>query len=127
MQSTQNRVENKYKSKLIHPKINVIISDNIPKELLPTRSISHHMDTVPAVSLPNKVLHTMTPEKNEGFNRKIQEMLKKGLIQESLMPFAAPTPKKDGEWTMCIDSKAIKKIMYISITKDGCHNGLLKW
>ena len=43
----------------------------------------------------------------------MQELFDRGLIEESLSPCVAPenfTPKKGGQWIMCIDSKDINNI-----------------
>ena len=71
------------------------------------------MDLIPEASLPNKVVHRMISAESEELNRHVNELLQKGLIRESLSPCAilvVLAPKKNGEWRMCIDSRAINKI-----------------
>jgi hypothetical protein len=90
-----------------------IIVDELPHSLPPMRSVSHHIDLIPGASLPNKETYRLTPQENEEVKRQVQDLLDKGLVRESLSPCVVPTvlsPKKDGGWRMCTDSRAINKI-----------------
>ena len=91
-----------------------IAVEDIPDGLQPVRSISHCMDLIPVASFPNKAPYRLTPTENEELNRQVHELLQKGLIRESLSPCVVSTilvPKMNGEWRMCTDSRAIKKII----------------
>ena len=87
-----------------------IVAEDISDGLPSIRSISHCMDLILGASFPNKAPYRLTPTKNEELNRQVYELLQKGLIRESLSPCVVPAvlaPKKNGEWRMCIDSRAI--------------------
>jgi hypothetical protein len=84
--------------------------------LPPIISIIHHIDLIPGASLPNKAAHRLMPQENEEVKRQVQDLMEKGLVRESLSPCVVPTvlsPKKDGGWRMCIESRVINKITII--------------
>ena len=61
--------------------------------------------------MSNKVAYRLTPQENEEVKKQVQELLDKGLIREILSPCVVPTvlsPKKDGGWRMCTDSRVIR-------------------
>jgi hypothetical protein len=71
------------------------------------------IDLIPGASLPNKDAYRLTMQENEEVKRQVQDLLDKGLVRESLSPCVFSTvlsPKKDGGWSMCTDSRAINKI-----------------
>ena len=39
----------------------IIVDDQLPSDLPPLRSISHHIDLIPCASLPNKAAYRLTP------------------------------------------------------------------
>jgi hypothetical protein len=89
------------------------VVDELPRSLPVMRIVSHHIDLILGANLPNKAAYRLTSQENEEVKKQVQELLDKGLVRESLSPCVVPTilsPKKDGGWRMCTDSRAINKI-----------------
>ncbi|XP_060200790.1 uncharacterized protein LOC132629067 [Lycium barbarum] len=90
-----------------------LFPEEMPDGLPSLRGIEHQIDFVPGSQIPNKPGYRSNPEETKELQRQVDELLKKGLVKESLSPCGVPVilvPKKDGTWRMCIDCRAFNKI-----------------
>ncbi|GJR35555.1 putative reverse transcriptase domain-containing protein [Tanacetum coccineum] len=91
-----------------------VIPDDIPPRLPDMRDIQHCIDFIPGSAIPNRPAYQMNLKEFAELQRQVTELLEKGLIRESMSPCAVPAflvPKHGGTFRICIDSRAVNKIM----------------
>eukprot|EP00253_Pinus_taeda_P027959 PITA_27959 len=107
------------KSLLIHPEMQQILNYHLPvfdkpHELPPSRGDHDHSITlVPGAQPPNvRPYRFPFTQKNE-IEKIIKELLEAGVICPSISPYSSPVVmvlKKDGEWRMCPNFRALNKL-----------------
>lgn len=84
-----------------------------PKDLPPLRGVFDHPIPLELGSGPVNIRPYRYPIKQKDIIEKlIQEMLDRGIIQNSSSPFASPVVlvgKKDGSWRLCIDYRELNR------------------
>ncbi|XP_016732773.1 uncharacterized protein [Gossypium hirsutum] len=91
-----------------------VFPEDIPNGLPPIRGIEHQIDFIPGASIPNRPAYRTNPEETKELQKQVNELMEKGYIRESLSPCAVLillVPKTDGTWRMCVDCRAVNKII----------------
>ncbi|KAI0493612.1 hypothetical protein KFK09_023731 [Dendrobium nobile] len=90
-----------------------IMAADLPPSLPPLRNLQYQIEFIPGAVLHNLPHYRMSPREHSILQEIVQDLLQKQFIQPSLSPCAVPALiilKKDGQWRMCIDSRAINRI-----------------
>ena len=85
----------------------------MPNELPPIRGIEHQINFVPGAAISNRPAYKSNPEETKEFRRKVEDLMSKRYVRESMSPCAIPVllvPNKDGTWRMCVDCRVINNI-----------------
>ena len=82
-----------------------VMPEEIPHGLLPMRDIQHQIDLIPSLVFPNKLASIMSPKEHEELKTQVDDLLDKGLVQESKSSYVVSTMlvhEKDGSWRIVL-------------------------
>jgi hypothetical protein len=68
-----------------------VFLDEVPPGLPPKRGIEHQICLVSGASLPNRAAYRTNLDETKEIQEQVEEMIKKGYVQESLSPCVVPS------------------------------------
>ena len=80
----------------------------------PQRQLDHKIELVPGAEPPHRAPYRMSPQGLDELKKQLKDLTEKGYIQPSVSPFGAPVlfvPKKDGGVRMCVDYRALNRVI----------------
>jgi hypothetical protein len=84
-----------------------------PTDLPPQLQLDHHIPLIPGAVLVNVKLYHYSPSQKDEIEHQLKEMLKHGIIQPNVSPFASPVllvKKKDSSWRFCVDYRRLNAL-----------------
>ncbi|WVZ97734.1 hypothetical protein U9M48_043248 [Paspalum notatum var. saurae] len=93
-----------------------VFPKDLPTGLPPLRGIEHQIDLIPGARLPNRAPYRTNPDETKEIQRRVQELLNKGYIRESLSPCSVPRVTCSKErWVMAYVCRLCRAINNITI------------
>ena len=77
-----------------------------------TSLVQHVIDTGDAMPIKQRPYRT-SPECKQEIDRQVEDMLQKGIVQESVSPWSSPVvlvKKKDGSFRFCVDFRRVHRV-----------------
>ena len=77
-----------------------------------TSLVQHVIDTGDAMPIKQRPYRT-SPECKQEIDRQVEDMLQKGIVQESVSPWSSPVvlvKKKDGSFRFCVDFRRVNRV-----------------
>lgn len=84
-----------------------------PQGLPPRRQCDHYIPLLPGSKPVNIRPYRYNPTQKNEIEQQVQEMLRSGVIQQSMSPYSSPAllvKKKDCTWRLCVDYRQLNAI-----------------